>query len=158
MKKSFILIFLLTTAIFVSACSQDSIDEEPQFLDVQLTINPEKTEVNEPVIFEAKVTYGEDEVTDADEVKFEVWRAHDEEHEKIVVEHDKNGIYRLEKSFSEEGTYYVYAHVTARNMHNMPKKEFVIGKPSEPEGDTTSTEMEDEDHSEHNENSDDHNE
>ena len=33
-----------------------------------------------------------------------------------------------------EGTYYIYAHVTAEKMHNMPKKEFVIGQPSEPEG------------------------
>ena len=27
-------------------------------------------------------------------------------------------------------------------MHNMPKKEFVIGQPSEPEGEGASTEME----------------
>lgn len=159
MKKSSMLIMILLISIFIAACSQESIDEEPQFLDVELTINPEKAEVNEPVMFEAKVTYGDEEVTDADEVKFEIWRAHDEEHEKIVVEHDENGIYRLEKSFSEEGTYYVYSHVTARNMHNMPKKEFIIGQPSEPEGESASTEMdEDEQHSEHSDHSDDHNE
>ena len=51
-------------------------------------------------------------------------------------------MYALEKSFSIEGTYYIYAHVTAENMHNMPKKEFVIGQPSEPEGKGASTEME----------------
>lgn len=159
MKKSFLLLILSLITVITAACSQGSIDEEPQFLDVQLTINPEKAEVNEPVVFEAKVTYGEEEVTDADEVKFEIWRAHDEEHEKIVVEHDENGIYRLEKSFSEEGTYYVYSHVTARDMHNMPKKEFVIGEPSEPEGDSASAEMEEDDeHSEHSDSGDDHNE
>ncbi len=149
MKKPIILLMLLLFTIFTAACSKESIDEEPQFLDVELTINPEKAELNEPVIFEAKVTYGTEKVTDADEVKFEIWRAHAEEHEKIVVEHDENGIYRLEKSFSEEGTYYVYSHVTARNMHNMPKKEFVIGKPSEPEDDTTSSDMGEGKHEEH---------
>lgn len=141
MKKLLLVFVFLLMSLLTVACSQGSIDEEPQFLDVNLTINPEKAEVNEPVLFEAKVTYGEEEVTDADEVKFEIWRANDEEHEKIVVEHAENGIYRLEKTFTEEGTYYVYSHVTARNMHNMPKKEFVIGQPSEPEGDTSSAEM-----------------
>ncbi len=151
MKKSF-LFFIFVFIIVLSACSQKSKDEEPKFLDVQLTINPEKAEVNEPVTFEAKVTYGEEEVTDADDVKFEIWRANDENHEKIIVEHAENGIYRLEKSFAEEGTYYIYSHVTARNMHNMPKKEFTIGHPSEPEGDSSSMEMEE--HSEHNDEKD----
>ena len=73
-------------------------------------------------------------------MKFEIWRSQAEEHEKIIVEHDKNGIYRLNKSFEEEGTYYIIAHVTARSMHNMPKTEFVVGSPSEPE-DWKSTEM-----------------
>lgn len=117
----------------LTACNGNNAEEEPQFLEVDLSVNPEKAEVNESVVFEAKVTYGEEEVTDADEVKFEIWRANDEDHEKILVEHAEDGIYRLEKSFSEEGTYYIYSHVTARRMHNMPKKEFIIGQPSEPE-------------------------
>jgi hypothetical protein len=138
----------------LAACSDNNaVEEEPQFLDVELSINPDKAEVNEPVVFEAKVTYGEEEVTDADEVKFEIWRANDEEHEKILVEDAENGVYRLEKSFAEEGTYYIYSHVTARRMHNMPKKEFIIGKPSEPEEDQAKSEVENkedtEEHSSH---------
>jgi hypothetical protein len=138
----------------LAACSDNNaVEEEPQFLDVELSINPDKAEVNEPVVFEAKVTYGEEEVTDADEVKFEIWRANDEEHEKILVEDAENGVYRLEKSFAEEGTYYIYSHVTARRMHNMPKKEFIIGKPSEPEEDQAKSELENkedtEEHSSH---------
>jgi hypothetical protein len=66
-------------------------------------------------------------------VKFEIWRAHDENHEKVEIKHAENGIYRLERTFEQEGTYYIISHVTARDMHNMPKKEFVIGTPSEPE-------------------------
>ncbi|MBN8200105.1 FixH family protein [Bacillus sp. NTK034] len=136
--------------VILTACSNNNAaEEEPQFLEVELSINPEKGQVNEPVVFEANVTYGEEEVTDADEVKFEIWRANAEEHEKILVEHAENGIYRLEKTFEEEGTYYIYSHVTARRMHNMPKKEFVIGQPSEPEEESGSPNMENIDESGH---------
>ena len=136
--------------VSLTACSNhNAAEEEPQFLEVELSINPEKAKANEPVVFEAKVTYGEEEVTDADEVKFEIWRANAEEHEKILVEHAENGIYRLEKTFEEEGTYYIYSHVTARRMHNMPKKEFVIGQPSEPEEESVSPKMENMDESGH---------
>lgn len=141
MKKLRLFLGLLFIVVLATACSQQSTEEEPQFLDVKLTINPEKAEVNQPVTFEAKVTYGDEKVTDADDVKFEIWRANEEEHERIVVEHAEDGIYRLEKSFTEEGTYYIYSHVTAKDMHSMPKKEFVIGEPSEPEEDSVSTEM-----------------
>lgn len=152
MKKLLLTIMITFAGIITAACSQQEVEEEPQFLDVQLTVFPEKAQVNEEITFEAKVTYGPEEVKDADEVKFEIWRAHAEEHEKIVVEHSENGIYRLKKSFNDEGTYYLVAHVTARSMHNMPKIEFIVGNPSEPE-DGASSEMDDKemDNDEHNE-------
>jgi YtkA-like len=152
MKKLLNIWLPVMLTVTLAACSNDhSAEEEPQFLDVVLTVNPEKAEANESVVFEAKVTYGEEEVRDADEVKFEIWRANAKEHEKIPVEHAENGIYRLEKTFEEEGTYYIYSHVTARRMHNMPKKEFVIGQPSAPEEESGSQEenMDDNEHSSH---------
>ncbi|MEQ2529709.1 FixH family protein [Bacillaceae bacterium CLA-AA-H227] len=140
MKKLLSILFItLVGIVFITGCTQkDEKSEEPLFTEVKLSVNPEKGEVNEPVIIEAKVTYGEEEVTDADEVLFEIWRAHDEEHEKMEIKHAENGIYRLEKSFEQEGTYYVISHVTAREMHSMPKTEFVIGEASEPEEDSSS--------------------
>ncbi len=125
------LLFLLLLA----GCSKetDPQNEEIEFLEVNLVVDPEQAIVNETIRFTADVSFGKDKVTDADEVKFEIWRSQSEEHEEIVVQHSKDGRYELEKQFSEEGTYYVYAHVTARGMHNMPKKEFVVGAPSEPE-------------------------
>jgi len=137
-QRGICFLVLLFFVLLLTSCSQEQTnakneDAKPAFLDVQLTIQPEQGEVNQPVIFQAMVTYGEKEVTDADSVEFEIWRSKDENHEKVKVDHKENGVYELEKSFSEEGTYYIYAHVTAENMHNMPKKEFVIGQPSEPE-------------------------
>lgn len=154
MKKYLISVIIIVTGLLSVSCSQQEVEEEPQFLDVQLIATPEKAKVNEEITFEAKVTYGTEEVEDADEVKFEIWRAHAEDHEKIIVEHNENGSYTLKKSFPEEGTYYIISHVTARSMHNMPKIEFIVGNPSEPEESTGSHEMdmdaeENEEHSEH---------
>ncbi|MFF2497992.1 FixH family protein [Peribacillus sp. NPDC058075] len=128
MKK---IVLFCMTLIFLAGCGKE--EEIPKMLNVDLSVNPIQGKVNEPVKFEAKVTYGDEAVTDADDVSFEIWLANSDDHDKIAVKHKRNGIYELEKAFDEEGTYYVYAHVTARDMHNMPKKEFVIGKPSTPE-------------------------
>ncbi|GAM16743.1 FixH family protein [Mesobacillus selenatarsenatis] len=146
MKRLLVTLMAVLLGLLATACAQQEVEEEPHFLEVELTANPEKAQLNEEVTFEAKVTYGTEEVKDADEVKFEIWRSQAEEHEKIVVEHDENGIYRWNKAFEEEGTYYFIAHVTARSMHNMPKIEFVIGNPSEPEENGKSNEMDMEDH------------
>jgi hypothetical protein len=137
-KKIKLLSLLILALLVVSACgtkdNQNQAEKElPEFVEVKLTVTPEHGHANEPILFEAKVTQGEENVEDADEVKFEIWRAKDENHEKVKIEHAEDGIYRLEKSFAQEGTYYIISHVTARDMHNMPKKEFVIGTASETE-------------------------
>jgi YtkA-like len=136
MKKMLFLSLMVLAFLLVSACNnkqQPANDDLPEFVEVDLTVNPENGKANEPIVFEAKVTQGDENVEDADEVKFEIWRAKDEEHEKITVEHSEDGFYRLEKTFQQEGTYYIISHVTARDMHNMPKQVFVVGTPSEPE-------------------------
>ncbi|KIY21367.1 MULTISPECIES: FixH family protein [Mesobacillus] len=146
MKRIWITIIAVVLGLLTTACTQAPPEEEPQFLEVNLTANPERAEKGEEITFEAKVSYGSEQVKDADEVKFEIWRSQAEEHEKIVVEHAEKGIYRLKKSFEEEGTYYIISHVTARRMHNMPKIEFVVGNPSAPEdGSSTDMKMEDKD-------------
>ncbi len=133
------LILLVGFLFALVACSgsEESNDEHNEdsmkWVDVNLTISPEKPQANEPVLFKAAVTYGDEIVTDAKEVSFEIWRANDENHEEVAVEKATDGAYQLEKNFERDGTYYVIAHVTAKSMHNMPKKEFVIGTPSEPE-------------------------
>ncbi|MDP4083586.1 MAG: FixH family protein [Bacillota bacterium] len=135
MKKILFLFLTILVGLVLTSCSQQKEGNNvPQIIDVKLSILPEKGEVNQPVTFKVLVTQGSEKVDDADEVLFEIWRSKDSKHEQIKVKHQKNGIYQLEKSFKQEGTYYVISHVTARGMHTMPKKEFSIGKPSEPEG------------------------
>ncbi len=143
MKWKYSVLFVIMIA-FLTACSgsKESKEVVPEFLDVQLSVNPEQGNVNESIVFEAKVTYGDKEVTNPDSIEFEIWLANDENHERMIPDHVGNGVFRLEKKFTVEGTYYVYSHVTAENMHNMPKKEFIIGTPSDPEESSTSTIME----------------
>lgn len=138
---------VLMTVVFLMAACASQEEENPSaedipFLEVNLTVNPDKVEIAEKVLFEAAVSFGGKPVENADKVNFEIWRSKSENHEKIEIEHAEDGIYRLEKSFDEEGTYYIYAHVTAEGMHNMPKKGFTIGTPSEPEDEKEHHEME----------------
>jgi hypothetical protein len=151
LKKNLLAIITVLLLIIAGACSNNNTSKDvPEMIEVELSIAPETGEVNQPITFEAKVTQGHEKVEDADSVKFEIWRAHDEKHEKIDVKHTENGIYRLEKSFQQEGTYYIISHVTARDMHNMPKKEFIVGTPSEPEDPSDSKDsMEDMDIEDH---------
>lgn len=84
---------------------------------------------------EIEVTEGDDPVSDADEVLFEVWEhGKQEDSEKIEGELEGDGKYFLTYMFEEEGIYYVIPHVTARGKHTMPKQEFNVGgveKPAE---------------------------
>lgn len=145
MKKIGFIFALIGLIGIMQACSNSNETEEaeyvPQFLDVQISVNPNTGQVNEPVMMEAIVMYGDKAVTDPSDIEFEVWRSHGE-HETIEPTNVGEGVYQLEKTFTEEGTYYVIAHVQAENMHNMPKVEFVIGQPSEPEEDSKSSTME----------------
>ncbi|WP_285766021.1 FixH family protein [Peribacillus sp. SI8-4] len=136
MKK---IMLFCTMLIILAGCGKE--EEIPKMLNVDLAVDPIQGQVKEPVKFQAKVTYGDDKVKDADDVSFEIWLANSADHEKIAAKHIGNGIYEIVKTFDEEGTYYVYAHVTARDSHNMPKEEFVIGKPSPPEQNDGKKEM-----------------
>ncbi|MDQ0339995.1 hypothetical protein J2S00_002790 [Caldalkalibacillus uzonensis] len=48
------------------------------------------------------------------------------EHDMLEAEHAGGGIYQLEISFDEPGTYYVMYHVTARGYHDMVTHELEI--------------------------------
>ncbi|MEH7500449.1 FixH family protein [Neobacillus drentensis] len=142
MKKLIVFLVTVLCLSIVISCSnkKEQADNLPQMVEVDLSVTPDPGKINEPITFEAKVTQGKDKVNDA-EVIFEIWRAKDDKHEKVEIKHTENGKYRLEKSFPQEGTYYIISHVTARDMHNMPKKEFTIGTPSEPEDPNSKSSM-----------------
>ena len=131
-KKTIFAVLALMMAFFVAGCSQSIENEKKQadhtsgILEVEITIKANPARVNENVVFEAKVTQGGKPVEDAKEVEFEFAREGDPATEIIKVETQENGVYQMEKSFSEEGLYTITTHVTARDMHSMPSKDFEI--------------------------------
>ena len=132
MKKRFTLFFLLVILLFVAACSNEPENEEVDaFQDLTVLqvefIVPESAEAGEKITLEAIVTYGEEQVTDADEVTFEYWEADNRENSIMVDAHNNgDGTYTAEVVFEKNGIYEMYAHTTAKDMHTMPKKTITI--------------------------------
>lgn len=137
MKRWITAVSILLIAI-VSGCSSSSgttglADEIPEIIEVQIMSEPEELNPGEPALIQAKVTQGTEEVADAKSVIFEVWYSGEEHHEMLEGKHTGNGIYSIDRNFDKAGVYNVIAHVTARDMHNMPRKQFIVGQVSDEE-------------------------
>lgn len=129
MRKLLLGILLLFGML--AGCSNQSdttSTNEPQMVDVSIKFVPEKINPNHEAKIEAIVTQGKDKVSDANEVKFEIWKTGQDQHEMIEGKNEGNGVYSIKKTFPENGQYFVTAHVTARNMHTMPNKQFTVGE------------------------------
>lgn len=153
MKK--ILSLFIAVMFLLAACSagqdkkEGSLEDPPELLEVSIS-TPEKIELNQEVTIEAKVTQGGKKVTDADEVKFEIWQSGQDEHEILPAQNKKNGIYAIKKTFNEGGNYFIAAHTTANRMHSMPKKEIVVaGSETEPSSFADGEKENHESHAEH---------
>lgn len=141
-KRIWILISLIVLLI-ISACENDAGEdtEELATLEVEFEV-PESLDVGETLVLEAVVTYGDETVTDADEVIFEVWEKGDRENgEMIDSENNGDGTYTAETSFDHDGIFEMYAHTTARTLHTMPKREVVVGDGGEYEDDDEANEF-----------------
>ncbi|GAE95002.1 hypothetical protein JCM21714_4205 [Gracilibacillus boraciitolerans JCM 21714] len=130
MKKLFIISFI--TLLTIVACSNQTesdpeIEEEVKGIHVDFQL-PNDADTGETVGLTATVTYGEDElVTDAEEVSFEYWNVEDEENTTTIEStNNEDGTYTAEVVFENAGTYEIYAHTTAKDMHTMPKKTITI--------------------------------
>ncbi len=128
MRKYTTVLIALILALFLSACGEE---EELADLDVQFNL-PETAEVGEEVELEAVVTYGDEKVTDASQMDFEIWERGDEENsETIEAENHEDGTYTIQYTFEDDGIYEMYAHTTAHQLHTMPLKEITIGEGGE---------------------------
>ena len=136
MNKKLSTVAFFVTLLLLSACtanSNQSNNETPKIVNAQIMI-PGKISLNKESVLSVRVTQGSDNVDDADEVQFEIWKENNkEDSEMIEAQHEKDGIYTVKKTFKEDGIYYVQTHVTARDMHVMPKKPFIVGIATEEE-------------------------
>ncbi|MBM7586450.1 PKD repeat protein [Bacillus pakistanensis] len=89
---------------------------------------PEKVDKGDTVVFETVVTQGDEKVEDASEVKYEVWMEGKKKDSKMIKSEQKvDGLYTAEYKFTNDGQYQVQVHVTAREMHTMPKATVAVG-------------------------------
>ncbi|NNU82358.1 hypothetical protein ETC05_00455 [Geobacillus sp. BMUD] len=123
-------VVLLGMMVMAACTNHNKQADTPAVLDVKMEV-PDHIDLNKPTKLACVVTYGGEKVDDASEVKFEVWKHGSSDRDMLEAKHDGNGRYSVEKTFTEAGTYSVVAHVTARDMHNMPKKDVVVGNPEQ---------------------------
>ena len=137
-------IMLVVFCLFLFGCSSDNNEEAHEEdhhsddtheehsdhdvagLEVDFPL-PEQASVGETVELKAIVTSNGEPILDAEEVDFEYWNVEDEDNTThILGEHTENGEYVAEVTFTEPGTYEIYAHTTANGLHTMPKKSIEV--------------------------------
>lgn len=97
---------ILFSLLWLSACPStggEAVQEEQSYsvLEVYLQI-PDELAVNDEAELKLLLTQGEGRVTDADEVEFEIWKAHDrEERDWEEAEHEGEGIYAVNRTVEE---------------------------------------------------------
>ncbi|MFC3886164.1 FixH family protein [Bacillus songklensis] len=124
--KKWIAVGAIGLVAVMSGCGQPKAEKEPDVKVVEVQIlADEKGKINETMPIEAKVTYGDEVVEDA-EVTFELINGN--EKERIQAVGQGEGIYHIEKAFKKEGTYEIIAHTNAKGMHTMPRTEIQIGE------------------------------
>lgn len=133
--KAGLLSAMLLAGLTLAACSDEGEDhgdmnhespssDEIRSLEVDLQ-TPESIQSGEAAEFTAHVTSNEEDVTDADQVMFEVLQG-EESMEMVEVEHTENGEYVFEYTFEEPGEYSVIAHVDAYQLHTMPEESVTV--------------------------------
>jgi YtkA-like len=126
-KFSVLLLCLLIMLVGCTQTKEEAVPTSKAVESIDVTIQtPSSVQINEKVKIEALVTFANKNVNDASEVLFEIWKSGQDKREMLDGRPLGKGIYSTETTFKEDGTYFIVAHVTARNMHSMPKKEIVV--------------------------------
>jgi len=137
MKSKLWMTALLASMMLLGACGNDADsesgdhgsheegDDEVRSLEVDLEV-PETAKAGEKESFTAHVTSNEEDVTDADKVRFEVLDADGNSLDMIETEHSENGLYTIDYTFEEAGEYSVISHVDAYQLHTMPEKQIAV--------------------------------
>ncbi len=122
------------TSIFVglTGCSDSSL-ETPSLEVVRAEIDsPLEIDTHVRTNLSVTLTQGEEIVDDAEDVVFEIWKDQERDEGKLQDGvYIDSGTYTIEHEFLEDGIYLVQSHITARDMHVMPKQMVVVGDVSD---------------------------
>lgn len=111
-----------------SADSDKKAEESLKPLNVDILTESDAFQPGKEGTIKIKVTKGDETVSDADDVQFEIWKdGHKDDSKKHEPENKGDGIYALSHTFNKKGIYHVITHVTARSNHTMPEKELKVG-------------------------------
>ncbi|WP_369902764.1 FixH family protein [Bacillus manliponensis] len=132
MKKLLMTAFIAVVAVAGCNTQKEEAKETKQEkkleeVKVEVKTNPAELKPNEKVEVQAIVTQGKEKVTDASDVKFEIWKNGEENHEMLEGKHKGDGVYVVEKTFPADGVYHIIAHTNARDMHVMPEVKVAVG-------------------------------
>lgn len=131
MKKRYKMLGLIIGLGMLAACGKEVDDGaavEVLPLEVDLTVT-EQADVGDKVKMEALVTYGDEKVSGADKVVYEVWEEGKKD-DSVMIDsvNEKDGTYTAETSFDHDGLFHIQVHVDAKNLHTMPVKQVTIGE------------------------------
>ncbi|MEH6937032.1 FixH family protein [Bacillus sp. JJ664] len=128
MKK--VLSVLIACMMITVGCSngKEKEQEVEKPLDVTILLPTADINVNKEITFRAEVTQNKKVVSDADEVQFEIGKQGEDSLAMLEAENGTDGIYSAKYKFTEPGDFYVVAHITARDQHSMPKKDFKVNE------------------------------
>ncbi|MFD2044807.1 FixH family protein [Ornithinibacillus salinisoli] len=158
-KKLWMYVMILSLGVILIGCGDEDMHDmddtdELATLEVDLQV-ADTVEVDEKLELKAVVTYGDEAVTDADEVEYEVWEEGQEDNSmKIDAVNNEDGSYTAETSFDKDGLFHVQVHVTAKDLHTMPTQEVTVGEG----GHNSDAEEGNSDHESHEEDTDSHDE
>lgn len=126
MKK--VLSVLIACMMITVGCSNGKEKEQAveKPLDVSILLPTSEINVNKEITFRAEVTQNKKVVADAEDVQFEIGMQGEDSLAMLEAENGADGIYSAKYKFTEPGDFYVVAHITARDQHSMPKKDFKV--------------------------------
>ncbi|RHW36623.1 hypothetical protein D1B33_09460 [Lysinibacillus yapensis] len=136
MKKWLVSLVVVPALLMGCSSNEAEVDTNDEPVDVAALevivdiLTPEKVGVNETVELAAHVSQNNENVNDAEAVQFEVWESgYRDQAQKIDGKLDGDGVYKAETAFDHDGVYYMFAHITARGLHVMPKQQIIAGNP-----------------------------
>lgn len=117
--------------VLLSGCAINSNNHESYTdfkpLEVSVHLSDTINEGGNQKVF-AFVSQDNQDISNAELVRFEVWSNNHNQHEWITATSEGDGVYSADVHFTEEGLYFAKALTQVGDLYAMPTKRFAVGK------------------------------